>query len=133
MPAWEAAPVVLETSRAGGIAHASVCGGRGRCSTCRIRITRGLSALPPPSPDERRVLDRVGAPPNVRLACHVRPLIVSEPVASRAALDVTALARHELTVRNRAEPVAIFVVNDVAQVRPSGVAPRSRAEEDSPA
>ena len=29
---------VLEMSRLGGIPHASVCGGRGRCSTCRVRV-----------------------------------------------------------------------------------------------
>ena len=29
---------VLEASRFAGIPHASVCGGRGRCSTCRIRV-----------------------------------------------------------------------------------------------
>ena len=29
---------VLEASRMAGIPHASVCGGRGRCSTCRIKI-----------------------------------------------------------------------------------------------
>ncbi|NIA71525.1 adenylate/guanylate cyclase domain-containing protein [Pelagibius litoralis] len=60
---------VLEASRIGGIAHASVCGGRGRCSTCRVRVGRGGVALPPPDADERRVLARVGAAPNVRLAC----------------------------------------------------------------
>lgn len=64
---------VLEASRLAGIPHASVCGGRGRCSTCRVRIAAGQEALPPPSGDERRVLERVGAPPNVRLACQVRP------------------------------------------------------------
>jgi adenylate cyclase len=64
---------VLEASRLAGIAHASVCGGRGRCSTCRVRIAAGLEVLPPPSAAERRVLQRVGAPPNVRLACQLRP------------------------------------------------------------
>ena len=63
---------VLEASRLTGIAHASVCGGRGRCSTCRIRISHTIS-LPPPSASEQRVLQRVGAPPNVRLACQLRP------------------------------------------------------------
>lgn len=29
---------VLEASRAHGIAHLSLCGGRARCSTCRIRV-----------------------------------------------------------------------------------------------
>lgn len=64
---------VLEASRAAGIPHASLCGGRGRCSTCRTRIGAGLQSLPKPSPDEARVLRRVGAPPNVRLACQLRP------------------------------------------------------------
>jgi adenylate cyclase len=64
---------VLEVSRFAGIPHASVCGGRGRCSTCRVRILRGLEHLPPASPEEARVLHRVGAPPNVRLACQLRP------------------------------------------------------------
>ena len=65
---------VLEASRFAGIPHASVCGGRGRCSTCRIRVTDGLSQQPLPSASEQRVLQRVGAPPNVRLACQLRPV-----------------------------------------------------------
>ena len=64
---------ILEASRANGIPHASVCGGRSRCSTCRVRINEGQDALPPPSPEERRVLDRIGVPPDVRLACQLRP------------------------------------------------------------
>ena len=65
---------VLEASRFAGIAHTSICGGRGRCSTCRIRVSEGLSKQPPPSPAEQRVLQRVGAAPNVRLACQLRPV-----------------------------------------------------------
>ena len=64
---------ILEASRAAGIPHTSVCGGRGRCSTCRVRITAGLDRLAPASPDESRVLARVDAPPDVRLACQLRP------------------------------------------------------------
>ena len=64
---------VLEASRLAGIPHASVCGGRGRCSTCRVRVTVGLDRLPAMSPAERQVLRRVGAPDNVRLACQLRP------------------------------------------------------------
>ncbi|MDH3595058.1 MAG: adenylate/guanylate cyclase domain-containing protein [Rhodospirillales bacterium] len=64
---------VLEASRGAGIPHASVCGGRGRCSTCRVRVGRGLDALPPPGEAEARVLARVGAAPDVRLACQTRP------------------------------------------------------------
>ncbi|UUX48134.1 adenylate/guanylate cyclase domain-containing protein [Nisaea acidiphila] len=64
---------ILETSQLAGIPHASVCGGRGRCSTCRVRIGAGLRSLPPPSELEARVLHRVGAPDNVRLACQTYP------------------------------------------------------------
>ncbi|HLX79544.1 MAG TPA: adenylate/guanylate cyclase domain-containing protein [Burkholderiales bacterium] len=64
---------VLEASRSAGIPHASVCGGRGRCSTCRVRIAGDPTLQPKPSPLERRVLERIGAPPNVRLACQLRP------------------------------------------------------------
>jgi adenylate cyclase len=64
---------ILEASRIGGIPHASVCGGRGRCSTCRVRILAGEATLPPPSLEELKVLARVGAAPATRLACQARP------------------------------------------------------------
>lgn len=66
---------VLEASIRNKVPHASVCGGRARCSTCRIRITNDLEVLPPPSKREAFVLDRVGAAddPAIRLACQLRP------------------------------------------------------------
>ncbi len=64
---------ILDISRARGIPHASVCGGRGRCSTCRVRVSSGIDDLPPASASEQRVLDRIGSPINVRLACQTRP------------------------------------------------------------
>jgi adenylate cyclase len=64
---------VLDASRRARIPHASICGGRGRCSTCRVRVLRGLEYLPPPSQHELAVLARFQAARNVRLACQVRP------------------------------------------------------------
>jgi adenylate cyclase len=64
---------VLETLRENGIAHASVCGGRARCTTCRILVTNGLDRLPPPSGLEAKALARIGATPGMRLACQIRP------------------------------------------------------------
>jgi adenylate cyclase len=64
---------VLEASRVAGIPHASVCGGRGRCSTCRVRVVEGADRMPPPSTNEARVLARVAAGSDVRLACQLRP------------------------------------------------------------
>ncbi len=62
---------VLDISKMGDIPHASVCGGRGRCSTCRIRINSGVDLLDPPSDEELTVLKRVGASVGTRLACQV--------------------------------------------------------------
>ncbi|MBV8441529.1 MAG: adenylate/guanylate cyclase domain-containing protein [Hyphomicrobiales bacterium] len=64
---------VLEASLRNNIPHAHVCGGRGRCSTCRIRILGDPSLLPAISAAEQAVLDRIGAGANVRLACQLRP------------------------------------------------------------
>jgi adenylate cyclase len=64
---------LLDASRAAGVPHAAVCGGRGRCSTCRVRVTRGLESQPPARAAERRVLERIGAEGDVRLACQLHP------------------------------------------------------------
>ncbi|MFO1035546.1 MAG: adenylate/guanylate cyclase domain-containing protein [Geminicoccaceae bacterium] len=64
---------VLEASRKGGVPHAAVCGGRGRCSTCRVRVGAGAGHLPRPEPPESRLLARIGAPEDMRLACQLRP------------------------------------------------------------
>ena len=65
---------VLEASLRYHVPHASVCGGRARCSTCRIRVIGDSSSLPQPSPREAFVLNRVGAAdPSIRLACQLRP------------------------------------------------------------
>jgi len=65
---------VLEASLRNNMPHASVCGGRARCSTCRIRVIGDCSGLPEPSQREAFVLNRVGAAdPSIRLACQLRP------------------------------------------------------------
>ena len=64
---------VLEALRENGIPHASVCGGRARCTTCRILVTKGLDQLPEPSGLEARALARIGATPGMRLACQICP------------------------------------------------------------
>ena len=82
---------VLDLLRQADIPHASVCGGRGRCSTCRVRVDDGLDKLIPAGPEELRVLERVGAPPNVRLACQLRP---------KTSLAVTALLNPDAAAKD---------------------------------
>jgi adenylate cyclase len=64
---------LLEVSRAAGYRHASVCGGRGRCSTCRVQVNAGQDTLALPSTAEQKVLERIDADADVRLACQTRP------------------------------------------------------------
>jgi len=64
---------VLDASRLGSIPHYAVCGGRGRCSTCRIRVIEGLENQPPPGPIEAATLKRIATGDNVRLACQLKP------------------------------------------------------------
>jgi adenylate cyclase len=64
---------ILEASRSAGIPHVSICGGRGRCSTCRVQILHGGENLPPPGERERMTLRSIAAPRDVRLACQLRP------------------------------------------------------------
>lgn len=64
---------LLEISRNARVPHASLCGGRARCSTCRVRIEHGARELAPPTFPESVTLGGIGAPPNVRLACQIVP------------------------------------------------------------
>jgi adenylate cyclase len=101
---------VLEASRAAGIPHASVCGGRGRCSTCRIRVVEGLDGQPPPTPQERATLTRVKAGANVRLACQFRPIhdLAVVPVLSASGGRVSNLAWSNRAARGQEREIAVL-------------------------
>jgi adenylate cyclase len=83
-----------ETSRINGVPHTSVCGGRGRCSTCRVLVVSGASTLPPPLGAEATTLASIRASPGVRLACQIRPT---------APLTVVRLVEPEINARVRAK------------------------------
>ncbi|MEM6939505.1 MAG: adenylate/guanylate cyclase domain-containing protein [Pseudomonadota bacterium] len=65
---------LLEMSRLRGVPHASLCGGRGRCTTCRVIVEEGAETLAPPSPAEAATLKAVNADPGTRLACQIKPV-----------------------------------------------------------
>lgn len=99
---------VLEASRSAGVPHLSICGGRGRCSTCRVQILQGLEDLPPPGERERMTLDSIAAPKDVRLACQLRP-----------DHDVTVLPLVEaagIVTDRRLQPVTPFATGQERQV-----------------
>jgi len=101
---------ILEALRDAGVPHASVCGGRARCTTCRVRVGDGLATLAPASTLEAQALSRIDAPPNVRLACQTRPtrdLAVTPLLPAGAG---AAAARGRAGAQGRERPiVAMFV------------------------
>jgi adenylate cyclase len=103
---------VLEASRSAKVPHACICGGRGRCSTCRIRIVVGASFFPPPSMGELAVLQRIGAAPLVRLACQARPTgNVSVVPLLPANWPVTALRRREWPLPGQERFIVVLTVD----------------------
>ncbi len=82
---------LLDAMRNAGIAHAAVCGGRGRCTTCRVRVGDGFEQLPHPNELEARALERINAAPGIRLACQLYP---------RANLSITPLVMPDQPIRN---------------------------------
>jgi adenylate cyclase len=100
---------VLEASRSHHIPHMSMCGGRARCSTCRVRVVRGEAHCPAPGADEAQTLARIGAPPSVRLACQLRPRGDIAVVPLLAAAPATLLPA---SVRNSVERDIVIMLVD---------------------
>ena len=82
---------VLEALQGAGVEHASVCGGRGRCTTCRISVGEAVEHLPKPDKLEARALSRIDADPSIRLACQLRP---RRDLHATPLLPPTATAAH---------------------------------------
>ena len=101
---------VLEASRTAGFMHPSVCGGRGRCSTCRVRVLDGLEGQPEPTPQERATLARIKAGPDVRLACQFRPVrdVSVVPVLSAERAGLIAPAEGGRAARGQEREIAVL-------------------------
>jgi adenylate cyclase len=104
---------VLEASLRFKVPHASVCGGRARCSTCRVRIVSDRSTLPRPSGREAFVLKRVGVAgdPSIRLACQLRPQtdVAVIPVLPPTIGTDFVRARQRLNIGDERYIVSMFV------------------------
>lgn len=60
---------ILSASLEAGIPHFHACGGKGKCSTCRILILEGSENISPISKMEAFLRSKIPFPENVRLAC----------------------------------------------------------------
>ncbi len=71
---------ILKATLKAGIAHQHACGGRGKCTTCRVRILEGLENCKPRTPRENRIASLMHFSENTRLACQT---IVTDDVKIR--------------------------------------------------
>lgn len=88
---------ILQLSRRSGIPHTSVCGGKARCSTCRVLIVAGLEHCAPRNAKEHAMAERLHFGPDIRLACQTT---VSGTVTLRRLVldaDDVALTDHRRT------------------------------------
>lgn len=101
---------ILEASREHRIGHVSMCGGRGRCSTCRVRVMSDVESLPPRNGIETTVAERLSLQDNVRLACQLRPTTSLEvrPLVNAPVESLTNEDRETLCGREE-EIVVMFV------------------------
>ncbi len=86
---------ILACCRENNIDLASVCGGQGKCRSCRVRIEKGIAG--PPTAGERKRLSREELESGWRLACQTRPagdLVVYLPPVRR--LTSTPAFKEEL-------------------------------------
>jgi len=68
----EEGQTILDASLAVGIPHYHVCGGKARCSTCRVVVQEGGEHLSHPNKAEQILRRKKKFPENVRLACQTK-------------------------------------------------------------
>ncbi len=76
---------ILQASLGAGIPHTHVCGGRARCSTCRVIVTAGLDRCRPRNDAESSLARVKGFSPDVRLACQTT--VLGDVTLRRLVLD----------------------------------------------
>ncbi len=63
---------LLDMALKHGVLHTHICGGRARCSTCRVIVEQGLENVDPRNEVEQKLADEKGLEDRVRLACQMR-------------------------------------------------------------
>jgi len=77
---------ILQASLEAGIPHYHACGGKARCSTCRVVVQQGEKYLSSPNKAELKLREQKKFPENVRLACQTK-VIASDVKIQRIIKD----------------------------------------------
>lgn len=93
---------ILEAALRADLPIAHVCGGRARCSTCRVRILEGLEHCGARASDEQALTGPLGFGPDLRLACQTR--VEGDVTLRRLVLDDTDVEIASQLSRQRLGP-----------------------------
>ena len=76
---------IRDSALQNGIRIAHVCGGKARCSTCRVLVLEGLENCSPRSDKEKNIARDLAFSPDIRLACQTK--VKSDVKVRRLTLD----------------------------------------------
>lgn len=105
---------LLEPLLIAGVPMAHACGGRARCSTCRLRVEEGMEHFAPREAAESELAQRLGLTPDIRLACQAKlrgPARVRRLVLDRedeALVSALGLEGKQESVGEEVELAALF-------------------------
>lgn len=100
---------LLEAALRAGIPLTHACGGRAKCSTCRVWVLEGLDGASPRTEVEQVLADKLSFSDDMRLACQLRP--TGELRVRRLVLDET-----DLVMSNQLERSAATRTGDAKHV-----------------
>jgi adenylate cyclase len=63
---------ILEATLEANINHTHTCGGRAKCSTCRVSILKGIENCNSRNDAEQQIADKLNFPKDIRLACQTK-------------------------------------------------------------
>lgn len=76
---------ILRAAFEGGIAHQHACGGKAKCTTCRVHVMKGLENCQVRNQKEQHLANKLGLDDNIRLACQTK--VIGDVVVKRLVID----------------------------------------------
>lgn len=108
----EVGETLLEAALRADLPLTHICGGKAKCSTCRIWVLKGLEECSARAGDEEILAQKLGLNSRIRLACQLRP--TADLAFRRLVLDETDIAiasqinRDRHTNAGQLKNVAVF-------------------------
>jgi adenylate cyclase len=105
----ESTASLLDISLQNGIPHVHVCGGKARCSTCRVIVLDGEENVLPRNEAEEKLARKKGFECNIRLACQTR--VKGDVTVRRLVMDdedIYLAAKHHGSTTGKEQQLAVL-------------------------